>query len=92
VAQVNHGKRLRHRAQARHELTAAARHRLLADDHAEAIGRLGMPRPGQFVQVMDVERLQIQKAQQRQQRARLRIGGLDHNDLGISHYSGLLPV
>jgi hypothetical protein len=48
--------------------------------------------PAQFVQIVNVERIEIQKPQQGLEGMSLRICGFDHNNFGVCHDRVLLPV
>jgi hypothetical protein len=47
--------------------------------------RLAPRMAAQFIQIVDVERIEIQKPQQGLEGMSLRIRGFDHNNFGISH-------
>jgi hypothetical protein len=73
VAQIDHRQRLRYGAQLRHEFRTGSGNGVFADDDGEAFLRAAVRRVTKFGQIVDVDRLEVQKSQQRLQRPRLRI-------------------
>ena len=73
IAQVDDRQRLGQGAQLRYEVGAHPGNCFFADDDGEAVLRLAMRMLAQFIQIVDVERLEIQKPQQGLEGASLRI-------------------